>query len=237
MNRCACEPSENCFDCRQAVICGCRARERADPDRDAVAAADFGKAILIGRVVSDKDRPATKKRRFGQEGGNGAPLVRAAGLEFDNHLTRDQAQHRSNFAVERLGNGTDFRLSLRRGAVMKRKRPPFIFEYEAGSIRCEGGKLWPQAIECGRAVAVGHAIDNSVRSAPFEPVQTRCGALPRLEQAVELGQRPTADQGKRSLARGRKPHDQRRQAVWYPNKFRTGSDLQQRPVDIEEQRR
>ena len=165
------------------------------------------------------------------------PLSALRGWNSMTILPADQAQHRSDFAVERLDNGADFRLSLRRGAVMKRKRPAFIFEDEAGSIRRERRKLWPQAIECRRTVAVGHAIENSVGAASFEPVQTRCGALPRLEQPVELGQRTAADQGKRSLARGRKPHDQRRQAVRYSNKFRTGSDLEQRPVDIEEQSR
>src|SRR5260370_38858223 len=116
---------------------------------------------------------------------------------------------------------------------MKRKRPDFILEHEAGSIRRERSKSWPQAIECCRALTVDHAIENSVGAASFEPVQTRCGALPRLEQLVELGERAAADQGKRSLAPGRKPNDQRGQAVWYSNKFRTGSDLEQRPVHIE----
>src|SRR5271156_4288347 len=86
---------------------------------------------------------------------------------------------------------------------------------------------------CGAA----HAIENSVGTPSFEPVQAGCGTLPRLEQLVELGQRATADQGKRSLALCRKPNDQRRQAVRYSNQFRTGSELDQCPVDIEEQSR
>ena len=106
----------------------------------------------------------------------------------------------ADFAMERLDNGADFRLSLRRRAVMKRKRPAFVFEHEAGSIRCERRKLWPQAIECRRAGAVDHAIENSVGAPSFEPVQTCCGASPGLEQLVELGERAAADQGKRSLA-------------------------------------
>ena len=87
------EPSENCFDRRQAVICRGRAVKRTDADRDAPPAADFDKAVLIGRVVPDEDGSASEKRRFGQEGGDGPPLVGAAGLEFDHHLARDQAQH------------------------------------------------------------------------------------------------------------------------------------------------
>src|SRR5205807_9469068 len=79
------------------------------------------------------------------------------------------------------------------------------------------------------------AIEGPIGAASFEPVQTRCGALPRLEQPVKLGERAAANQGKRSLARGRKPHDQRWQALWYPHKVRTVGDLEQRAVDIEEQ--
>ena len=67
---------------------------------------------------------------------------------------------------------------------MKRKRPAFIFEDQAGSIRRERRKLWPQAIECCRAGAVDEAIEGPIGAASFEPVQTRCGALPRLEQSV-----------------------------------------------------
>jgi hypothetical protein len=139
--------------------------------------------------------------------------------------------------MERLDNSTDFRLSLRRRAVMKRKRPAFIFQDQAGSIRRERRKLWPQAIECCRAGAVDNAIESSFGAPSFEPVQTRCGTLPRLEQPVELSQRAATDQRERSLALRRKPDHQRWQAVWYSHKFRTGSDLEQRPVDIEEQRR
>jgi hypothetical protein len=89
--------------------------------------------------------------------------------------------------MESLDNGMDFRLSLRHRAIMKRKRPAFILEYKAGSIRCERRKLWPQALECRRTLGVDHAIEDSVGAPSIESVQTRCGALPRLEQLVELG--------------------------------------------------
>ena len=129
-----------------------------------------------------------------------SPLSALRGWNSTTILPVIRRNAEADLAVERLDNGADFRLSLRRRAVMKRKRPAFILEDEAGSVRRERRKLWPQAIECCRAGAVDHAIENSVGAPSFEPVQTRCGAVPRLEQPVELGQRAAADQRKRSLA-------------------------------------
>ena len=115
------------------------------------------------------------------------------------------------------------------------------YAYLRGRPRAPQGAEWERAVERGRQLPsdAGARFDKEVEidGASLEPMQTGCGALPRVEQLVELGERTTANQGKRSFARGRKPHDQRGQTVRYLNQFRAGSDFEQRPVDIEEQSR
>src|SRR5690349_3345096 len=96
--------------------------------------------------------------------------------------------------MERLGNGADLRLALRCRAVMQRERSALILEQEAGSTRSERRQLWPQRVERRHAGGVVQAIDPPVGAAAFQPVQAGCGALPRMEQPVELGEGTTADQ-------------------------------------------
>ena len=88
-----------------------------DPDCNAAASAHFGKTIFIGCVVADKDRAASKKRRFGKKGGDRRALVCVMGLELDNHLAFDQTERGTCIALKRFGIAEDFLFPFRRCAI------------------------------------------------------------------------------------------------------------------------
>ena len=205
-----------------------------NPDRHAAAPAGLGETVLIGRIVADEDGAATKERRFGHEGRNGQPFVHVARLEFDNHFSRDEAECRTSLGSERFGVGTDFRLALRDCTVMEGKSASLVLENEAGSVGCQSGELWSDETECRFACAVQNAVEAAVRTPAFDPVQPCCGAVPRLEEFVELNQRAAADQRKGSLALLGETCDQPRQSERHPDEFWTGRDLKKGPIYIEE---
>ena len=85
---------------------------RADLDRYAVPGVDENEGILVGDIVSGKNRPPAGERLLVEEIGDGCPLVAANGLCFDNHLAAfefnagqvvDRGLHQRNAGLLELG--------------------------------------------------------------------------------------------------------------------------------------
>jgi len=99
---------------------------------------------------------------------------------------------------------------------------------------CQSGELWSDETERCLAGAVQNAGEAAIRPAAFDPVQPCCGAVPRMEEPVELSQRAAADQRKGSLALLGETRDQPRQSGRHLDEFWTRRDLQKSAVHIEE---
>ena len=213
----------------------CSLARRADADRKATTLTDFAEAVLVRRVIADENRPTAGERRFGHKGSDRQPFIRIAGLKFDDHLPRDEACCCTRLTLERLGVGAKFLFAIRHRAVVQRQSGPLVFEDQATAVLRQCGELWAYPIECRAAGAVENAIERPVGTAALNPVQPRGGAAPGLEKAVEFGKRTTADQRERFVALFRKGHKQRGQPVGNPDEFRTGGNLEEGAVNVEEQ--
>src|ERR1700756_1352619 len=102
--------------------------------------------------------------------------------------------------MECFSVGSDLSLAIRNGTIMQGERPSFVFDLKAATGGCERRKLRPDSCECRLAGAVADAVERSVGAAALYPVQSCCGAVPRLEEPVELGQQTAADQCNSALA-------------------------------------
>ena len=82
------EPSEHSRNRGQGVARACF-RRLTDPDRKPAASGNFGKAVLVGRIVTQKNGAASEKRQLAQKGGDRGTLVSAAWPELDDHFADD----------------------------------------------------------------------------------------------------------------------------------------------------
>jgi hypothetical protein len=213
----------------------CSLARRSDANRKAATLTDFAEAVLVRRVIADENRPTAAERRLGHKGSDRQPFIHIAGLKFDDHLPRDEAYCCTRLTLERLGVGAKFLFAIRHRAVVQRQSGPLVFEDQPAGVLRQRGELWAYLIECRAAGAVENAIERPVGTAALNPVQPRGGAAPGLEKVVEFGKRTTADQRERSVALFRKGRKQRGQAAGNPDEFRTGGNLEEGAVDIEEQ--
>jgi hypothetical protein len=208
---------------------------RSDADRKAATLTDFAKAVLVGRVIADEDGPTIDERRLGHKRSNSQALIHTKRLEFYHHLPSDEAYYCTRLALERFGIRAEFLFAIRHRPVVQRQRAPLILDDKAAAVARQRGELWTYLIECRHAGAVENEIEHPVCPPALNPVQPRGGAAPWLEETIEFGQRTTADQRERSLALFRKGREQRGEPVGNPDEFRTGGDLEQGAIDIEEQ--
>src|SRR5207248_9776870 len=111
------EPIERRADRRKLVTGRAAAWRRANPDRDAAAAIDFGKTVFIGRVVAQKYRHASLERRLGHEGGDHLVLAVMPGLKLDDHFARDQTQRIGVLAQQPHRRVADRRAGFGSGAI------------------------------------------------------------------------------------------------------------------------
>src|ERR1700722_19554289 len=108
-----------------------RGGRRADPDRDAAAAIDFGKPVLVGNVVTDKYRPAAAERRLGEESGNNRTLVTVPRLQLQKHLAGKEPQPLVLGCCEMFDGRTNLGPALRDGAIMQRQSPALVLDPRA----------------------------------------------------------------------------------------------------------
>ena len=124
---------------------------------------------------------------------------------------------------------------------MQRERPALVLQPHARPLARQHLQFGPQPIERRRGGCVrrsGSAFDMAaVGMAAFDPVQPGCGAVPRVKQPVEIGDRPAADQRQRTVALAGQPIEEARQARRHLDLVRMRRDLEQGPVDIDQQSR
>ena len=219
---------------RRQPITSNRGRDRPDPDRDPATVLDLGKSVLVGCVVSDKNRLASEERRLAEKSADCRALVGAARLELDDHFAGDQPQRATCLTFQSFGKHVDFRGTFRRRAVMKRQRASFVLQNKMGPHARECDKPGPDLVESRRSLAVSAAVERTVGAPTLAAVDPGGWPAPRSEKAIKLGQWAAADQRQGTAPLLGQITEQSGQSGRHLNAIRAGGNFEQGAVDIEE---
>lgn len=128
----------------------------------------------------------------------------------------------------------DMRLGLRRAAIVQSYRRPLAFDQHAGKHRQPARHLRAQAAHLarhGQQRRVGVALEP-----PFQAMQAGGGEAARREQPVDVGQGAPADQGEGTAKATIEAIQQLAQVVVHRHGVRMRREVEERAVDVREQR-
>ena len=186
---------------------------------------------LVGDVVADENRGATRKGRLGHEGLDRRPLARAARLRFDDHLAAQQGQAR-RFLNGGLHGGDAFGFTLGRLAVMQGDRAALGFDAQpriaSHECECAGFHLLERVGTQERDGAIG--------AAPFGAVHARRGQGQRFQERVDLRDGPPGDQRERAAEVAMQLLERGGQRGRNDHRLRLGRDVHQGAVEVQEYR-
>lgn len=205
----------------------------ADANRQATKIIDDTEPVLVGHVVADKYGTSAVERRMLQQFPDGFTFVMIARSNFQDHLAVDKPKLRAQFAHHAGDKLAALRLEFRRPPIMQRKAGALFFDEQslvfigkcADALQDVFGKL---------RLYRGHV---TIPQAQFCSVRTGASKPLRRKNAVNLRNRATADQGQgtiKPLGQVNEQRDERRvgaHVAWVV------LDVDERAVDVEEQRR
>src|SRR6185436_4495928 len=103
---------------------------RTDLDRMSASDVDYRETVFVRDIVADEYGKPPRERRFRHEIGYGGALVAAAGLEFEDHLSLDQLEARTQRAEQNLHGDLRPFTHVRRIAVVQRKAQAFVLNHD-----------------------------------------------------------------------------------------------------------
>ena len=200
----------------------------ADPNRDAAGALNFSETVLIGQVIADKDGTAPLERLLRQQRLDGSALVVGGRLELDHHFSFLHCKIAALLEVREKSQ--DLAGKLRALAKMDGKRRALVLEPDAVVGRGKGGDEWPHFIhEIGARDTAG-----PVGEADICAVQAGGGQRQRIEDAIEVGDRPAAHKRDGAARRGLEAGQEPAQMLVGDDLLGPAAQLEQSAIDVEE---
>ncbi len=189
--------------------------------------------MLVGEVVADEHRRASRERRFVEEGRDRIALVGALRAQFDQVVAGLQViagQPRQRLDRERLQVGGGFR----HRPPVQADRLALVLEQRLRITRQQFARMRLDVVQRAWRFHVRRRI--AARRPALQAVHAGGREAQRIEQAVEHVDPAAADQRQRAVQRHGKGFQPAHQVRGHHHPLGMVGELHQRAVDVEEQR-
>jgi hypothetical protein len=192
-------------------------------------------AVFVGHVVADEDGQATGERGLGHEGAHGATLGDTTPFQLEHEMAADPfpCVHRLGLCRERREKSvTADRFQLGTRPIVQRKTALLQFQDEP----FVPSRQRLRASDDMRRRRCGDRGDQAIGAAPFSAVHTGRRQSQRLQEMIELIDRPAADHRERPVQRGLQAAQRGHHPRGRLHILRTRSERRQGAIEVEEQR-
>lgn len=206
-----------------------RAHHHADPANRF----DVPQGILVGEVVAQHPWTATTERRGPHQRGERAALVDARRFQFDHVVAALQRVASRGFVGQLRGDAFGCRARLGCVPVVQGERTALVLQHDPAGGFDQAHRM---GVQPGVGLVVAGRFLAAVRQPQLGAVQSGRGMAVPVEQRIELRQRAPAQQRDRAVEALAQPRQVVMQARIDFDVVGMRREIQQRAIDVEEQR-
>src|SRR5882672_447436 len=191
-------------------------------------------ADLVGQIVADEDRRAPVKRGFSEKLRDCHAFVLSGGSQFDDHLSELYLEFATELAGQPAHRILGLPTQLRNGPEMKGEIDALVLEHKRG-MSC-GHDAEPSSRFLQRSARDHVSVHCAGKVAALGAVLPGDAESGIREQAVDVGDRASADQRQGAVRSPAERLQQKHQIAVDADESRVIGDIEERSVDVEEER-